>query len=330
MTNGVNVDLGEIHKNVEVAHSRIGKHIHRTSLIRSHQLSELIKGEVYFKCENEQYTGSFKARGSLNKMLSLTDEERNRGIVTASTGNHALGFARSLQIAGAKGTVYLPAKASEAKVKALSYYPVELVRHKGNSLDTEIHAKKMALKYGKTWMSPYNDSMVIAGQGTIGYEICEDLSKVDYLLATVGGGGLISGIGAYIKKQSPSTIVIGCQPENSPEMTLSIEAGHIVDLPEFIETLSDGSAGGIEPNAVTFDICREVIDDSILTSEEEIKEGIWHVVKNHKKIIEGAAGVAVASLLKEPERFEGSTVVVVLCGANIAIPKLLSILNEKM
>ena len=322
------IDTADIHNYVLEAHQRIKMHIHKTSLILSHELSEIIKGKVYLKCENEQHTGSFKARGSLNKMLSLTDKERSRGIVTASTGNHALGFARSLEIVGSNGAVYLPAKASEAKIRALSYYPVELVRHNGDSLATELHAKEIAGTNNSIWMSPYNDPMVIAGQGTIGYEICEELDHLNFLLATVGGGGLISGIGSYLKNERKNTKVIGCQPENSPEMTLSLEAGHIVDLPKFIETLSDGSAGGIEPDAITFGICQEVIDECILVSEDEIKEAIRLVFDAHKKIIEGAAGVAVASLIKEAVRFQGSTVVIILCGCNIETAKLLSILNN--
>ena len=322
------LDVESIQKEVKVAYDRICGLVHHTSLIHSFELSKLIDGKVYLKCENEQYTGSFKARGSLNKIISLSKEKRQQGLVTASTGNHALGFSRALALTQTKGTVFLPKKASETKIKALSHYPVELVRHDGDSLATELHAKENAKSTNRVWMSPYNDMQVLAGQGTIAVEIFQELDHVDALMATVGGGGLISGIGGYMKSIHPDIQIIGCQPQNSPEMTLSIEAGEIVDLPEFVETLSDGSAGGIEPNAITFPICQEIIDSSILVNEEEIKNGIRHVFHQHKKVIEGSAGVAVASLIKHAKELKGKTVVVVLCGSNIDSKKFIDIISK--
>jgi len=322
------VKLDIIRDEVIVAYDRINGLIHHTSLIKSHTLSELISGQVFLKCENEQVTGSFKARGSLNKILSINEKERSQGMITASTGNHALGFSRALSLTNTKGTVFLPNKASEAKVKALSHFPVDLERYGNDSLSTELYAKENAKSTNSIWMSPYNDLQVIAGQGTIGVEILQEIENVDAVLATVGGGGLISGVGGYMKSVLPNIEVIGCQPENSPEMTLSLEAGEIVDLPEFIETLSDGSAGGIEPNAITFSICQEIIDKSILVSENEIKEGIRHIFHFHKKVIEGAAGVAVASLQKNIDHFKGKTVVIILCGSNIESKKFVDIVNE--
>ena len=317
-----------IYQEVLLAEKRIRKHILKTPLIESHSLSQLIKGKVYLKCENEQYTGSFKARGSLNKILSLSEEERSKRLVTASTGNHALGFSRSLQIADKQGVIYLPSYASKAKTEVLSHYPVELIYHDGDSLQTEIYAKKVAEENGRIWISPYNDPMVIGGQGTIATELENQLDNFDYLLATVGGGGLISGIGSYLKTKRPNVKIIACQPENSPEMTLSLEAGRIIDLSDQLETLSDGSAGGIEPGAITFELCQQIIDESILVTEKEIKDALKLIVHEHKKIIEGSAAVAVASLIKEKKKFRGSTVVIVLCGANIDIAKLVDILGE--
>ncbi len=303
------------------AEERIRPHILQTPVIESRELSELIDGKVYLKLENEQYTGSFKARGSLNKILSLSEEEKKRGVITASTGNHALGCARALEIANARGTIYLPENASKAKVNALSYYDVELQFHGKDSLATELHAKAIAEKENRIWISPYNDPQIIGGQGTIGIELTRQLPYFDYALVTVGGGGLISGIGTYLKAHRPDTQIIGCQPENSPEMSLSVKAGKIVYLEEYIPTLSDGSAGGIEEGAITFPICQEVVDDYLLATEAEIADGIRFVAHKHHKIIEGAAGVTIGVLKKNKDRFKGKTMVLVMCGGNIDVQK---------
>jgi len=299
------------------AEKRIRPHILKTPLLYSHFLSSETDANVFLKLESEQHTGSFKARGSLNKLMSLSSEEKARGAITASTGNHAQGFARACEITNTHGTIYLPENASPAKIAALEQYDVELRTFGASSLDTEIHAREQAETQGFVWVSPYNDSLIMGGQGTIGIELEEQIDHIDDLLVTVGGGGLISGVGSYIKSYNPECRIIGCQPEASPEMTLSIEAGQITNLESNPPTLSDGSAGGIEADAITFPICQQIIDKSILVTEEEIAEAIAQVAKHHKKIIEGAAGVAVASLLKGSTRFNGRTVVVIICGGNI-------------
>lgn len=311
---------------IQLAESRIRPYTLTTPLIESRELSRLIEGKVYLKLESEQYTGSFKARGSLNKVLSLSEVEKAKGVVTASTGNHALGVARALELTGVRGTIFLPETASPAKVKALETYPVELKFHGRDSLATELHAKAIAEREGVIWISPYDDPQIIGGQGTIGRELCDQLEAFDYAFITIGGGGLISGIGTYLKARHPSVQVIGCQPENSPEMTLSLEKGEIVYLEEPLETLSDGSAGGMEEGAITFPICQQVVDRCLLVSEAAIADALRFMVYTHHKIIEGAAAVPIACLQKNAEHFRGSTVVIVLCGANIDGKKLKEIL----
>ena len=321
--------LRDIYAEIVEAEKRIRPHILSTALIESHHLSTIIKGKVYLKCENDQYTGSFKARGSLNKVLATPPSEQRKGFVAASTGNHALGVARAVQIADAPGLVFLPKSASQAKIKDLSQYPIELEYYDGDSLATEIYAKKVAEQTGRIWLSPYNDKFVIAGQGSIAMELKRQIENIDFLLATVGGGGLISGIGSFLKAGGSKTQIVGCQPENSPEMTLSLQKGEIIHSFQSKETLSDGSAGGIEEDAITFPICKEIIDESILVSESEIREAIRIVFFTHRKVIEGSAAVAVASLIKEREKFIGADVVIVLCGGNIDMDKFLSIVNNR-
>jgi threonine dehydratase len=308
------------------AKKRIQNNILQTPLLPSNYLSQLSGGKVYLKLENEQFTGSFKARGALNKILAASEAERAIGFITASTGNHAQGFARALTIAGAKGTIFLPKNASPAKIEALKSYPVQLDFFGTNSLETELHAKSMAAERGLIWVSPYNDPLIIAGQGTMGLEIFDQADEeIDYLLGCIGGGGLMSGVATAYKTISPSTKIIGCLPEKSPEMYLSVKANKIIHI-EFEETLSDGSAGGLEDGSITFPICKDLIDDYNLTSEEAIANGIQLIAQKHHKIIEGAAGVAVASFLKNIDKYKNKNVVIIICGGNISMQKLKTIL----
>ena len=309
-----------------IAEKRINNHILKTPLYPSNYLSQLSGGKVYLKLENEQYTGSFKARGAANKILASSAEERKTGFITASTGNHAQGFARALSIAGAKGTIFLPENASSAKVEALKSYPVALEFFGHNSLETELHAKSVAEERELIWVSPYNDPLIIAGQGTMGLEMNQQAAEsIDYVLGCIGGGGMMAGVATAIKHVSPMTQVIGCLPEKSPEMYLSVKAGKVVFI-DFEETLSDGSAGGLEDGSITFPICQQYIDDYTLVSEKAIEDCIRLIAQKHHKIIEGAAAVAVASFLKEIEQYRGKTVIIIICGANISMKKLKDIL----
>lgn len=315
-----------LHREIDRAAVRIGPHVLKTPLFHSVYLSDMIHGAVYLKLESEQYTGSFKARGALNKVLSMPPEAKTAGLLTASSGNHAQGFARALAISGDRGLVYLPLNAEPSKIEALRHYGVELAFHGQDCLQTELHAREQAVERGMVWVSPYNDPMVIAGQGTVGKEILERLPDIDVVMATVGGGGLISGIAAWIRDGRPEAEIIGCLPEKSPEMYLSVQKGELVTLDEPEHTLSDGSAGGCEPGAVTFDLCRELVDDYILVSEEEIARAIRWMANTHHKIIEGAAGVALGAFMKQARRFEGKKVAIVICGANITTETLKQIL----
>lgn len=308
------------------AHERIAPHVLRTPLLHSRYLDDGQGGAVFLKLENEQHTGSFKARGALNKVLSMKPEEKRAGLVTASTGNHGLGFARALEISGDRGVIFLPENAVPSKVEALRQYDVELAFHGQDCLQAELYAKEQARERGMVWLSPYNDPAVVAGQGTVGKEILEDLPDVDVVLATIGGGGLMGGVASWLKAEKPSVEVIGCQPENAPEMYLSINKGEPVVLEEPLDTLSDGSAGGFEPDSITFPLCRELVDEYLLISEREIADAIRWMVEKHHKVIEGAAGVALAACMKHRERFAGKKVAVVICGGNIAAEKLRTIL----
>lgn len=308
------------------AAERLGSDVLRTPMFHSTYLSAMNAGEVYLKLESEQHTGSFKARGALNKIRSMSEAERDAGMITASTGNHAQGFARAVGICGGKGTIYLPTTASPAKVEALGYYPVKLEFYGDHALETELRAKAVAEETGVAYVSPYNDAMVVAGQGTIGLEMLEQCADLDYVFACVGGGGMMSGVAAWIKHHSPQTRVIGCLPERSPEMALSVAKGEVVVIEEAQETLSDGSAGGLEEDSITFAMCQEYVDEFCLITEEEIIDAIRFMAHRHHKIVEGAAGVAIAGFKQNAEKYQGSRVGIVVCGANIAIDKYKSLI----
>lgn len=316
------IPLMSIYQEILAASERISSNILKTPLFYSTYLSELNKGEVYLKLENEQYTGSFKARGALNKVLKMSPKEREQGLVTASTGNHAQGFARALTITKAKGTIFLPTNAEPSKVDALKYYDASLEFFGDNPLSAELHGKKTATAAEQIWVSPYNDLDVIAGQGTIASEITSDLENIDAVFGCIGGGGMMSGVGSWFKKVSPNTKIIGCLPANSPEMYLSVQKNEVVMLDEYIDTLSDGSAGGLEEDAITFDICKKVIDQYELVNEVDIATKIKYMVDKHHKIIEGAAAVALASFMNKASEYKNQKVVIIICGSNITTDKL--------
>jgi threonine dehydratase len=311
-----------IYQDILAASERIRTNVLKTPLFYSTYLSDLNKGEVYLKLESEQYTGSFKARGALNKVLKLSKEEREKGLVTASTGNHAQGFARALTITKANGTIFLPTNAEPSKVDALKYYDAKLEFFGNNPLSAELHGKQVAEETNQIWVSPYNDLDVIAGQGTIASEITSELENIDAVFGCIGGGGMMSGVGSWFKEESPSTQIVGCLPTNSPEMFLSVQKDEVVMLDEYIDTLSDGSAGGLEEDSITFDICKKVIDQFELVTEEDIAAKIKYMVDKHHKIIEGAAAVALSGFMNRAKEFLNQRVVIIICGANITTKKL--------
>ncbi len=308
--------LDDIHTLVREAHRRIAPHIRRTPLEPSPDLSAENHGAVFLKLENIQHTGSFKARGAMNRLMTLDDGQRSAGIITASSGNHGLATAFGMQRLGIAGVVCLPRHASPLKVRELERLGATIQFHGEDCEATECHARQLAEAQGMAYISPYNDWCVIGGQGTIGLEILDQLPQVDCIMASVGGGGLIAGIAGAVKARRKSVRVVGCLPTNSPAMAASVAAGRIVAV-DCGETLSDGTAGGIEPGAVTFDACRTLVDDWVLVSEAEIRSAMVRVFDQHRLVIEGAAGVAVAGFLKMASRLRGQCVALVVCGGNI-------------
>jgi len=300
-----------------LAANRIASYIRETPLDYSPYFSELTGANVYLKLENLQHTGSFKLRGAFNKLLSLSEEDRAAGGVAASSGNHGAAIAYAMNELGISGTIFVPEQTSPTKVDAIKRAGGDVRFFGTDGLDTEMHAREYAGQHGMVYLSPYNDLDVIAGQGTCGVEIAKQLSNVDAIFIAVGGGGLISGVGSFLKSVNPSLTVVACQPAASAVMTESVRAGKILDLPSD-PTLSDGTAGGIEADAITFDICREITDEFVVVSEEQIAQAMRGFIDSHHMLIEGAAGVAIAGLLASGHKYKGKNVVVIICGGNIS------------
>ena len=314
-------NLINVSREVLEAEKRIRSYIRETPLEYSPYLSRK-GGEVFLKMENVQLTGSFKARGAFNKLLSLS---KNTEVTTASSGNHGLAVAYALSKIGGTGTIYLPTTTAQVKIDRLRNYDIQLEFYGSDSVEAEIFARKIADRDNKVFVSPYNDLKIIGGQGTIAIELSKQLAKIDIVLVTVGGGGLISGIAGHLKELNPNIEIIGCLPKNSAVMYESIKTGKIIEM-ESKPTLSDGSAGGIEPNAITFGLCQRYVDHYILVNEEEIANAIMLMVEKHHTVVEGAAGATIAAYLKEKSRFEGKNVVLIICGGNISIKQLKEII----
>lgn len=312
-----------IKEKIVEAEKRIRPYLRETPLEYSYVLNKMTESEVYLKLENIQVTGSFKARGALNKILLLA--KSNAKIVTASTGNHGLGVANALLVVKKEGTIYLPKNASVAKVEAIKMRGVPVEFHGESGEETEHYVRKLSETTGQIYVSPYNDEDVVAGQGTIGVELLRQLPELDAVFISIGGGGLIGGIASYLKSVNPKIEVIGCLPENAPAMYECIKAGKIIEVPEK-PTLSDGTAGGIEPGSITFNICQQCVDSYITVTEEEIIASMKLVIKYHHQIIEGSAGVAVAALIKEKERFKEKKVAIIICGGNVSEAVLKSLI----
>jgi threonine dehydratase len=308
-------------KNILAANRRIKAvdgGVRETPLDEAGVFSERTGATILFKGEHLQRTGSFKLRGALNRVLSLNEEELKNGVVAASSGNHGIAVAQAALGCGVVATIYLPSSISSLKLTQMKRLGVDTVLVPGPYAECEKAAHLAASDHGKSFLSPYSDRDVIAGQGTIGLELVEQCPDLAAVFACVGGGGLIGGIGSYLKSQWPDVDIIGCYAESAPAMHECLKKGAIFDVPES-ETLSDGSAGGVEEGAITFPICQWVIDRHVVISETEIANAMRDTATHERFIIEGAAGVAVAAALKTASDYRGGKVAVVICGRNVAL-----------
>jgi threonine dehydratase len=309
------------------AEQKIRPHIRKTPAVRSSALSERTQADVWLKCENLQDTGSFKLRGAVHALLCLSPDQQARGVVAASSGNHGAAVAVAGQMLGVPVTVYVPEGASPVKRDVMRRAGASVVTFGTDGLDTEIEARRVAGERNQAYVSPYNDAAVVVGQGTVGVELLRQVDGLDALIVAVGGGGLIAGMTAYLRHALPALHVIGAQPANSNVMAASIRAGRVLELPSQ-PTLSDGTAGGIERDTITFELCRDLVDDWVEIDESSIARSLRHAIEVEHMLVEGSAAVALAALDARRETLGGKRVAVVLCGANISADTLRRALED--
>lgn len=309
------------------ARERIAPYVERTPLTRSPLLSARCGAEVFLKQENRQLTGSFKPRGAVHKLLTLTPAERARGVVAASAGNHALGVAHACAVLGLSGAeLYVPRSAAPAKLAKLRLYPVEL-RIEGDSFDAaQAAALVRARETGASYVSPYDDPAVIAGQGTVGLEILEDLPEPDVVVVPVGGGALLAGIALAVKSRCPRARIVGVNPAASPSALLSFQRGEAIDPYDHEPTLAHGLAGGF--GRVPFAVARPLVDEIVLVSEAELRQAIVALIDSDQILAEASGAASLAGVLSGRIGRSGGRVVIVVSGGNIDSATLARIIHE--
>jgi threonine dehydratase len=301
---------------VRAAAERVRPFVVRTPLERSLGLSALCGADVWLKYECFQATGSFKLRGALNALLTMSDQQLQKGVLTASAGNHGLGVARAAAVLGVAATVVVPETASPAKVEALRSSGAELLLRGATYDDAESAAMSTARERGLPFISAYNDAAVVAGGGTIALEVMEDLPATRTMVVPAGGGGLISGIGVAAHGLDPAIAVYGAQSTASPALHAALEAGARVRV-DVLPSLADGLSGNVEDGSITFDLLKEHVRQVVLVTESDIVDAMRWLLEHEHVLVEGSAAVGVAALLRGLLPTEGP-LVLVLTGRNVA------------
>lgn len=309
------------------ARHRIAPVVRRTPLVPSPALTERVGASVALKLENLQETGSFKLRGATNKLLGLSPEERERGVIAVSTGNHGRAVSYVARKLGIRAVICLSEAVPRNKIEAMQRLGAEVVIQ-GRSYDEAMaHAARLQAEQGLTWVDPFDDPFVIAGQGTIGLELLEDLPEVDCAIVPLSGGGLISGIALALKTADPGIRVVGVSMERAPVMFHSLRAGAPIEMAEE-PTLADALAGGIYlDNQHTFRLVQRYVDETLLVSEEEIAAGMAFALEQHHLVVEGGGAVAIAALLHRQMGELGRNVAAVISGGNVDSALLASIIR---
>jgi threonine dehydratase len=299
-----------------------------TPILADDILSREIGASAYLKAECLQKSGSFKIRGAYNKIHRLSDEEKKRGVIAASAGNHAQGVALAAQMHNIKATIVLPEFAPLTKITATKAFGAEVVLHGKYFDDAVAYSRKLQEEHGYTYVHAFDDEKIIAGQGTIGLEIAADLPQASVIVVPIGGGGIISGIAIAAKALLPNVRVVGVQAANCAPMRQSVEAGEAVQI-EALETIADGIAVK-HPGKVTLPLVTQYVDEIVEVTEEEIARGIFFAVQNNRLVVEGAGAAGLAALLAKKIELDGDdTVCAVLCGGNID-PNLLTRVLEQV
>ncbi len=311
---------------VEKAALAIAGAVIRTPCLRSQTLSELTGADVWLKFENLQFTAAYKERGALNKLLSLTPEERQRGVIAASAGNHAQGLAYGAKRLGIPATIVMPKFTPVVKVQQTEGHGANVVLFGEKFEDAAAHAHELAAKRGYVFVHPFDDALVMAGQGTVGLEMLDDVPDLDMLVVPVGGGGLTSGVATVAKARNPDIEVIGVQAELYPSMYAMLKGETSVCDGD---TLAEGIAVKT-PGKLTSAVVRALVDDIVLVGERDLERGVAMLLNIEKTVVEGAGAAGMAALLAHPRRFRGRKVGLVLCGGNIDTRLLANVLLREL
>lgn len=301
--------------------------VRETDIIHSHVLSSFSGYDIFLKPENLQRTGSFKVRGAYYKISQLSEEEKAKGVIACSAGNHAQGVAIASKKFGIKAKICMPDGAPISKVEATKGYGAEVILVPGVYDDAHNEAERLKEKYGYTFIHPFDDEDVIAGQGTIGLEILNQLSDVDIIVVPVGGGGLISGVAFAVKSLNPKVKVYGVQASGAPSMVNSFHDGRIETLPS-VSTIADGIAVK-EPGSLTFELCSKYVDDIVSVTDDQISAAILALIEKQKMIAEGAGAASLAAIMfnKIPD-LKGKKVCCLISGGNIDVTILSRVINR--
>ena len=298
------------------ARERTKDYLSPTPLEFSRYLSDQIEGEVWLKLDLVQRTASFKYRGAVNKILSLTEDELDKGVVSASTGNYALAVAEAMRQRGRRATIYVGKDIEDSRLELLKAHGLDLVVFDGDAWGAEKEARRVGDEEGKTYVSPYNDPLVVGGQGTCGLEISEQLPDLDAAFFACGAGGLLTGSSGWLKSHNPDIETYGVSPANSPVMYESLRSNKMITM-DTQQTLADTCAGGVDLDSITLDLCRRYVDEILLLEEDEIAASIRLLFEQHRLVSEGSGALGIGGLLQRKEQFKGKKVVAVVCGRNI-------------
>ncbi|MDP2988093.1 threonine ammonia-lyase [Hydrogenophaga sp.] len=313
-------------KDIQAAAARLVGQVLDTPFVESRTISQLTGCQVFLKFENLQYTASFKERGACNKLAQLGANERARGVIAMSAGNHAQGVAYHAQRLGIRAVIVMPRFTPGVKVERTRGFGAEVVLH-GDTLDeSRTHARELAAREGLVFVHPYDDEDIVAGQGTVALEMLREQPDLDTLVVAIGGGGLIAGMATAAKAIRPGIEIIGVQTERFPAMVNAIKGTH---LPQGTSTIAEGIAVGT-PGVITEAIVRQKVDDLLLVDEGDIEQAIVMLLEIEKTLVEGAGAAGLAALIKHPQRFAGKRVGLVLCGGNIDPMLLPSIIERGM
>jgi threonine dehydratase len=316
------IDLTDIQQAAE----RLDGVVRHTPMLHSHRLSERLGCEIYLKLENLQITGAFKIRGATNCIAQLSESERAAGVITASAGNHAQGVAAAARAASIAAAIVMPEITPVTKVQATAEYGAEVILRGSDFDEAQSEAYRLADERGATFVHPFDDDRVIAGQGTVGLEIIEQLPEVDCVIVPVGGGGLISGIATAVKTLKPETSVIGVQAENAPAMFLSCRVEELTRA-DVVGTIAEGIAVGL-PCERTFEMIGERVDEILTVAERDIARAMLELLEHHKLVAEGAGATPVAAVEKCCGELAGRTVCLVISGGNADVTTLAGVIDR--